>query len=872
MAIPIIGSSRPALEGETTPLPAIPRDFPPPGSAPPSKRALEDDRIEGLLRHENAFVRAYGVEQASRLEGEEWSQAILSLVSDPDEAVASDAIHAMELRKYRPAIDAILERFRTASRDLVAVSASALGELAPERLLEAVRSRGRLDDEGYAATATALACIASSEVVEFLEKALNRAGALTPERRGALYGAALLSGNPELSSRVIGLALDDSKSEEPEGASYPTRSALAAIAGAPLPYSRRAAGLEMYDIARAALEADVAPLLAEPERAALEDALKSKRPGAVLAALAPVLRRPDRELPGEAAELGTMPRRRRGLLAALIARKDALDGLPLNAAAVFIAAAAHATSIIVAGDANDAPALAALAKALEGDFDATKVASMPKDELRKLFETRTERQMRRVHGILTHETFRSATTLRRLASAVVEAGHGEGLLEAAADVDGTGLHEIAVKALSEHPERGEAILISVLERVPLEPKLARLALRAAEELRTERVALAIGRRFSDLREIARSPLIRAVLRVGDARLIPSIESRAFREEPEELAWVILSLVHGREKTGKLADALHRMERKSGVAAHPEHAGEAPERRVHVPLRCKRCKETLTYGFERILLDVEARDHYGDPAFTGDVECKACGAEEELEPTEEAGRILTAHMLQFLADAKRGEIEEAPLVSPAQTELRGRKMGLAAALRALDQEIQASPSSIRARLHRARLHLILKRRRIVEDLDAVLEADPRSAEALSLRAAVAARARDLGKAFELTAEALRWTLSDPPPRFYDIDDVRTFRENLEDYLLELESATGASPPADLDLEAARSRRREREALRRRRTTEDAEAARPRSASSAPSDNEDSSRAATADTFERAGRNDPCPCGSGKKFKKCHGRGR
>jgi uncharacterized protein YecA (UPF0149 family) len=24
-------------------------------------------------------------------------------------------------------------------------------------------------------------------------------------------------------------------------------------------------------------------------------------------------------------------------------------------------------------------------------------------------------------------------------------------------------------------------------------------------------------------------------------------------------------------------------------------------------------------------------------------------------------------------------------------------------------------------------------------------------------------------------------------------------------------------------------------------------------------------------EKVGRNDPCPCGSGKKFKKCHGAG-
>ncbi|MGH3013595.1 MAG: SEC-C metal-binding domain-containing protein, partial [Gaiellaceae bacterium] len=26
---------------------------------------------------------------------------------------------------------------------------------------------------------------------------------------------------------------------------------------------------------------------------------------------------------------------------------------------------------------------------------------------------------------------------------------------------------------------------------------------------------------------------------------------------------------------------------------------------------------------------------------------------------------------------------------------------------------------------------------------------------------------------------------------------------------------------------------------------------------------------ASDFDRVGRNDPCPCGSGKKFKKCHG---
>ncbi|MBK5099362.1 MAG: SEC-C domain-containing protein, partial [Gemmatimonadetes bacterium] len=29
------------------------------------------------------------------------------------------------------------------------------------------------------------------------------------------------------------------------------------------------------------------------------------------------------------------------------------------------------------------------------------------------------------------------------------------------------------------------------------------------------------------------------------------------------------------------------------------------------------------------------------------------------------------------------------------------------------------------------------------------------------------------------------------------------------------------------------------------------------------------AALSEEFDNVGRNDPCPCGSGKKFKKCHG---
>ena len=36
-------------------------------------------------------------------------------------------------------------------------------------------------------------------------------------------------------------------------------------------------------------------------------------------------------------------------------------------------------------------------------------------------------------------------------------------------------------------------------------------------------------------------------------------------------------------------------------------------------------------------------------------------------------------------------------------------------------------------------------------------------------------------------------------------------------------------------------------------------------------EDAKEAVRQERFKGVGRNDPCPCGSGKKFKKCHGKG-
>jgi hypothetical protein len=854
------GSSAPT---ETSPLPPPPADLPHPGSAKEAHRFFDAAKIAELLRHESSLVRAYALEQSVHCEDASLVPALLACLNDEDATVAMEATGVLAAKKEKQAIPTMLERFKTASGELAAGLASALGQLAPEQLLGAVKARGRLDDEAYAATATALAIIGSGEVIEFLDKALSRAAALPPERRSALYGSALLSGHPGLGARVLSQAIDDSAQKEQPGASFPSRAALAVVAGVPMPYSAQVAGVELYDHAREELELETYPALLDDERAALEEAVKTKKADLVLAALAPVLNKGDRSgAIVEDEDLGTMPKRRRGLLEALIERRVAIGRLELSASAIFVAAAARACSVILAGglDEAESPALVGLAKTLEQKPTAAELAKLDLAGLTQLFSEKSDREMRRVLTILVREPFRRPGTLRRFAKAVVESGHVRGLLEAASEIEDPRVQAAVLKVLSESPAKAEPVLVEVLSASPLEDKLAALALLAAEDVRTERLGLVIGRRFNELRALSRASVARAIMRIGDPRLLPVIESRAFPDEVEELSWVVLSLAHGVPGDERLQKAVAR------VSADRDGEPQRPE--VRVPMKCKRCGEVLAYGFERVLLDVDAKDQWGDPAFVGELRCKACGATDQLEPVEEAARILTAHLMQSLEGARAGVPTGPTLVAPAATEVHGKRMGMAAALRALDEEVTRSPESIRARLHRARIRLILKRPGVEEDLQAVLQTDGTAVEADALLATILVRKNDPEGAVQKAAEVVRRLIKDPDVRLYDAPTADSLREGLEEYLLELEGL-GLELPADLELAEARERRENRAAVaaqaeqiaRERRAPREA----PEPRESAGGDEGEEGAAIR----KQVGRNDPCPCGSGKKYKKCHG---
>jgi len=158
---------------------------------------------------------------------------------------------------------------------------------------------------------------------------------------------------------------------------------------------------------------------------------------------------------------------------------------------------------------------------------------------------------------------------------------------------------------------------------------------------------------------------------------------------------------------------------------------------------------------------------------------------------------------------------------------------------------------------------------------VLAIDPRAAEAFALRAAVEARSKKNVEAMATAAEAIRMLGGDPPSRLYDAEAPEKFREHLEDFIVEM----GAHDP---DEGARRSRprqgapaprRAERRCARRR-----ADGAPPDWAWPCETAAPKISPVATLRSLEkargsvpRAGRTNPCPCGSGKKFKKCHGKG-
>ncbi len=850
MAIHIIGETPAETREDALPFPEV--ELPRPESAPEAEPVLDLAALVARVDDPQVLIRAFAVRRLAGMDAPEALEALRRAVADPAGAVARAAIDALREAGDAEAVDAIEARFRGGEGVVVAEAAIALASLAPERLVEAARARSRLDDYGYAITTMALARSAHPEAQAWLSRALDRSGAAGPERRTAVSTAALLAGDPTLSRRVLLSAVADSRGEATEGRVSVARLALAAAAGLPASMAGPEAGPSLF----ASLRPEDEDPLDDEVRRDFVRAMQDQRPADAIRALAVTAE--GAEPPADApVEVRSAMARCRVLLDELTAAVDRVEALAPDAGVLFVAAAMDAAAVLraAAKDPGSHGPLVALATALELDPVTLRAASVA--HLSTLVAARTDRELRRLVSILTGEPLGDDALMRRLCEAVLVAGRAEALVEAAAEARHEGPRTALVQVASRHAAALEPVVLGLLGRRPLEPAVATLALALTAQVATQRLALAVGRRFLELRKASRFALTNAVLRLGDPRLAPLVEARAFAGEPEEVAWVLLALLGGAPVEGKLDAALRRVERRD------ERAREEPA--IQLPLRCERCEEVLTYGFEQVYVDPDAKEKDGDPAFVGRTECKACGTWGRLAPTDEAVRLMTESMVGFLMEAEQRGMDARPVVVPRKTRLGGKELGVAAALRAAEAEVDRDPEAMRGRLRRGRLRLLTRDPRAIEDGERAVALDPASPEARFIRAGARAQSTDLAGSVEDLVTALQQLEAGAGLRTYD-EDLAAIRVEVEQSLVQLESL-GIELPPGLPLEAARAQAEAREQelqsmadqleAQRDTTRRASEAARAGGAAIDP------------EAARNLKRNDPCPCGSGKKFKRCHG---
>jgi hypothetical protein len=794
MAITLIGQSAKNERAESK-LPTVELELGSPSSAPEAQRLFDDARLTALAAHPHALVRELVVSRLDEPKAADAHRALLeALARDADERVAALALEVLSRFGDARSLELAVERFRAPSAAIAGAAAGLLGRLDPDRLLAESKSRPRLDDALHARVMTAYARAESEAVTAELSKALNRAGVLSPLRRASLYAAALLTGQGALAGRVIGVAIDESRlpADDEAAGLLPGRAALVALAGLDQSMASVAVGEQVLASLEASVGRGEAAWTRELDPQPLRVALQKKAWADALQALAPAL---DRAVPpGASEEQAAVVRRRRGALQALVQARAAIASLPAGAAALFLSAAVSAAELVLLASrrAEDSPSIQTLARFLE--VEPSYLLGENAESLAIKLTAEGERRLRQVAGILSRESTYEGGLFDRLLDAVVSAGGAAPLFDAAATSNSNGFVLGVLRALVRFPAQSEAAVVAALEERPLDARRTALALRIGSAIATERVVRAIGRRFYELRAVDRLSLVESVTALADPRLLPALASRAYRDEPERMPFVLTSLVAGAAVEGTVAEALADVE---GRARDVEEDG------IRVLLACKACGERLSYLFERIYVDPKAKGQDGDPAFVGDVVCKACAAVDQLEVTPEATSAMTEAMMELLMAARAGVAPSGPMrVVPRAIRVGTEELGIARALRNAEAALAQSPDSLRARLRRGRLRLLLARSTALEDAEAVLARDPRSPEALALRGGIHMVAGRHAEAVSDFVESLAHLRAPQEGRLYE-DDKADAVINAEDALFELQ-ILGAAIPDDVDLSAARAR--------------------------------------------------------------------
>jgi tetratricopeptide (TPR) repeat protein len=329
-------------------------------------------------------------------------------------------------------------------------------------------------------------------------------------------------------------------------------------------------------------------------------------------------------------------------------------------------------------------------------------------------------------------------------------------------------------------------------------------------------------------ELDKLSLLEAIQDIGDRRFIAPLRNELRETELQEAqTYRLLCLIHGEEdpllkEIEAEAEARSRAHSKTLEALSSGDFTAVLDQPLNLELKCRRCRKTYTYQVEEVTMLHDAK---GDYIIADHIRCKNCGALDHYEKTGSANMAVVGRNLALLAmgDKAMKHYEKGPLRFARSKRIGGKERSIEEALLYYEEMLAKKPDHVPSLIGYANTLSNAKRAEdAVVAYRKAIEHDPVAVEAIVSLGQNAAAYGRLEEAYDYLKEAVE--VMDFGNYYRVSQDLRDFKAGIYEAYADVALQLGK------DLEPL---------------------ARP---------------AAPAKKF-KIGRNDPCPCGSGKKYKKC-----
>lgn len=320
--------------------------------------------------------------------------------------------------------------------------------------------------------------------------------------------------------------------------------------------------------------------------------------------------------------------------------------------------------------------------------------------------------------------------------------------------------------------------------------------------------------------------------LGDKRFIALLREELREGEPEEgEVFRLLCLIHGvtdpeLKRIEREAKERRLREERIAEAIDAGDYGALLYEPIDVSLTCRSCKGLFHYRVRRISVVMDTEDI----VIADTIVCKRCGAVDHYEAGDDLVLAVTARLavLNALPEGEEPDLDGMTIVPVRTTSALGEGLSIKEMFAKYEKKLAKEPDNPELLLGYANLLRQAKRaEEAMSFYQKALERDPLAVEALACLGDHASFKGELEVAFDRFAKAA--DILDKAHYYRTQTDVDLFREVILDRLAETAERLGRKAPFQTPFAGGMTM--------------------------------------TGDTRKKVGRNDPCPCGSGKKYKKC-----